>query len=96
MAKRRNEELPKTEGWKSVAIKNAPWHDDADGNGGLICFTGMRSVRISDNVIWNLWKTDCSDLMPEYLHTFISNKQRKRVRPLEAIFTLERFYHGEN
>ena len=30
MAKRRNEELPKTEGRKSVAIKNAPWHDDAE------------------------------------------------------------------
>ncbi len=36
MAKRRKKELPKTEGWKSVAIKNAQWHDAADGNGGTI------------------------------------------------------------
>ncbi len=44
MAKRRKEELLDTGGWKSVAIKRAAWHDNADGNGGLICFTGMINI----------------------------------------------------
>ena len=96
MAKRRKEELLDTGGWKSVAIKRAAWHDDADGNGGLICFTGMRSVRISDNVIWNLWKTDPSGSMPAYLLRFISTIKGKESDHLKLYSHPERFYPGEN
>ena len=96
MAKKRKEELPKTEGWKSVAIKTAEWHDDADGNGGTICFAGMRSVLISDNVIWNLWKTDPSRSMPEYLLRFISTIKGKESDLLQLYSHPEKFYPGEN
>jgi hypothetical protein len=54
-----------TEGWKNTAIKRAVWNDDADEHGGTLCFTGMRSVQIPDQITWNQWKSDPSGSMPD-------------------------------
>ena len=56
----------------------------------------MRSVRISDNVIWNLWKTDPSGSMPAYLLRFISTIKGKESDHLKLYSHPERFYPGEN
>jgi hypothetical protein len=41
---------------KPAAFKRAIWHDDADGQGGTLCFAGMRSVRFADDITWKMWK----------------------------------------
>ena len=57
MEKKQKAATRQTEDRKPAAINKAKWHDHAIGHGGTLCFAGMRSVRIDDDLKWNMWKT---------------------------------------
>ena len=95
MEKKQKAATRQTEDRKPAAINKAKWHDHAIGHGGTLCFAGMRSVRIDDDLKWNMWKTNPSSL-PDYLLRFISTNKGEESDLLKLYSHHERFYPGEN
>ncbi len=58
------------------------WEDAADGLGGTVRAFGMRAVLITDQVIWNQWKSDPAS-MPVYLLQFISTNKEEESHEMQ-------------